>query len=40
MAEHILVVEDDRRIRDLLRRGLLFENYTVDSAEDGETALS
>jgi two-component system response regulator MprA len=39
MAEHILVVEDDRRIRDLLRRGLLFENYTVDSAEDGETAL-
>jgi len=39
MAEHILVVEDDRRIRDLLRRGLLFEGYTVDSAEDGETAL-
>ena len=39
MAERILVVEDDRRIRDLLRRGLLFESYTVDTAEDGETAL-
>jgi len=39
MTEHILVVEDDRRIRDLLRRGLIFEGYTVDTAEDGETAL-
>ena len=39
MAERILVVEDDRRIRDLLRRGLIFEGYSVDTAEDGETAL-
>ncbi|MFN2201360.1 MAG: response regulator transcription factor [Caldilineaceae bacterium] len=39
MAETILVVEDDRRIRDLLRRGLIFEGYTVVTAEDGETAL-
>jgi two-component system response regulator MprA len=39
MGERILVVEDDRRIRDLLRRGLLFENYQVDTAEDGESAL-
>ena len=39
MAEHILVVEDDRRIRDLLRRGLIFEGYSVDIAEDGETGL-
>jgi len=39
MAERILVVEDDRRIRDLLRRGLIFEGYTVDCAEDGESAL-
>ena len=31
MAERILVIEDDRRIRDLLRRGLLFENYIGDS---------
>lgn len=39
MTEHILIVEDDRRIRDMLRRGLIFEGYTVDVAEDGETAL-
>jgi len=39
MAERILVVEDDRRIRDLLRRGLIFEGYTVEAAEDGEGAL-
>lgn len=39
MAERVLVVEDDRRIRDLLRRGLIFEGYAVDTAEDGETAL-
>ena len=39
MAERILVVEDDRRIRDLLRRGLIFEGYTVDTAEDGESGL-
>ena len=39
MAERILVIEDDRRIRDLLRRGLIFEAYQVDTAEDGETGL-
>lgn len=39
MTERILVVEDDRRIRDLLRRGLIFEGYTVEAAEDGESAL-
>ena len=39
MAETILVVEDDRRIRDLLRRGLIFEGYQVETAEDGESAL-
>ena len=39
MAEHILIVEDDRRIRDLLRRGLIFEGYSVDAAENGEDAL-
>jgi two-component system response regulator MprA len=39
MAETILVVEDDRRIRDMLRRGLIFEGYMVEFAEDGETAL-
>lgn len=39
MSETILVVEDDRRIRDLLRRGLIFEGYNVETAEDGESAL-
>jgi two-component system, OmpR family, response regulator MprA len=38
-TETILVVEDDRRIRDLLRRGLIFEGYLVETAEDGESAL-
>jgi two-component system response regulator MprA len=39
MKEQILVVEDDRRIRDMLRRGLLFEGYVVETAENGEDAL-
>ena len=39
MKEQILVVEDDRRIRDMLRRTLVFEGYDVVAAEDGEEAL-
>ena len=39
MKERILVVEDDRRIRDMVRRGLIFEGYEVHSAENGEEAL-
>ena len=39
MAERILIVEDDRPIRDMLRRGLIFEGYTVETADDGEAAL-
>jgi DNA-binding response OmpR family regulator len=39
MAERILVVEDDPRMADLLRRGLIFEGYQVEQAGDGETAL-
>ena len=39
MSERILVVEDDRRIQNMLRRGLIFEGYSVDIAEDGEQAL-
>ena len=27
MPEHILVVEDDPQIADLLRRGLIYEGY-------------
>jgi two-component system response regulator MprA len=39
MAERILIAEDDVRIRNLLRRGLIFEGYTVDVAESGDVAL-
>lgn len=39
MKEQILIVEDDRRIRDMLRRTLIFEGYDVVAAEDGESAL-
>jgi two-component system response regulator MprA len=39
MNERILVVEDDRRIRDMVRRGLVFEGYEVFTAENGEEAL-
>lgn len=39
MNERILVVEDDQRLRDMLRRNLIFEGYAVDTAEDAETAF-
>lgn len=35
----ILVVEDEIKIAQLLRRGLLEEHYAVDIAKDGEEAL-
>jgi two-component system response regulator MprA len=35
----ILVVDDDPEIRSLLKRGLAYEGYTVDLAEDGQQAL-
>ena len=35
----ILVVDDDPKIRSVLSRGLRFEGYTVQVAEDGPTAL-
>lgn len=35
----ILIVEDEDKIANLLRRGLLEEHYTVDLARDGEEAL-
>lgn len=38
-AERILVIEDDSKIADLLRRGLIYEGYEVDVASDGETGL-
>ncbi len=39
MAERILVVEDEQKIASLLRRGLLYEGYTVDVAPNGESGL-
>jgi len=38
--EHILVIEDDPAIRDLLRRGLAYENYKVTVAADGASGLA
>ena len=35
----VLVVEDERRLAGILKRGLLEEGYAVDSAYDGEEAL-
>ena len=36
----ILVVDDDRSVRDALRRALTLGGYEVDAAEDGREALS
>ena len=35
----VLVVDDDRAVRDALRRALTLGGYEVQSAEDGEQAL-
>jgi DNA-binding response OmpR family regulator len=40
MAEHILVIEDEARIADLLRRGLTYEGFRVNVAGDGLTGLA
>ena len=40
MAEHILVIEDETRIADLLRRGLTYEGYRVSAAGDGLAGLA
>jgi two-component system, OmpR family, response regulator MprA len=40
MSERILIIEDETRIADLLRRGLLYENYEVEVAPDGEAGLT
>jgi two-component system response regulator MprA len=40
MAEKILVVEDDPKIADFLRRGLTYENFKVMVANNGEAGLS
>ena len=40
MPERILVIEDEAKIADFLRRGLIYEGYTVDVALDGERGLA
>ena len=40
MGGRILVVDDDRRLRDMLRRALESEGFAVDTAEDGGRALA
>src|SRR5919106_61566 len=39
-AGRVLVVDDDRRLRDMLRRALESEGFEIDSAEDGGRALA
>lgn len=39
MSAKILVIEDEERIRQFLQRGLSFEGYRVETAEDGQTGL-
>jgi two-component system response regulator MprA len=39
MAERILVIEDEPKIADFLRRGLTYEGFTVEVRFDGETGL-
>jgi two-component system response regulator MprA len=39
MAEHILIIEDEQRIADFLRRGLTYEGFQVDVRADGESGL-
>ncbi|AHD07242.1 response regulator transcription factor [Paenibacillus larvae] len=39
MREKILVVDDDEKITSMLRRGLAFEGYTVEVANDGSQGL-
>jgi DNA-binding response OmpR family regulator len=39
MAKKILVVEDDKFLRELIKRKLISENFEVGEAVDGEEAL-
>ena len=39
MAERILVIEDEARIAQFLKRGLIYEGYRVDVAHDGPSGL-
>jgi DNA-binding response OmpR family regulator len=39
-VERILIVEDEARIADFIRRGLVAEGFQVTVVGDGESALS
>ncbi|MBI5029316.1 MAG: response regulator transcription factor [Chloroflexi bacterium] len=39
MAERILVIEDEQKIADFLKRGLTYEGFQVDVRMDGESGL-
>ncbi len=39
MAEHILIIEDEQKIADFLRRGLTYEGMKVEVCPDGESGL-
>src|SRR5438105_4890392 len=39
MAARILVIDDDRKITDVLRRGLAYQGYTTQVAHGGEEGL-
>lgn len=39
MTARILIIEDEERIRQFLKRGLTYEKYVVDSANDGKEGL-
>ncbi|MGH3564198.1 MAG: response regulator, partial [Mycobacterium sp.] len=39
MATRVLVVDDDRAVRESLRRSLTFNGYAVSLASDGVEAL-
>jgi two-component system response regulator MprA len=39
MPERILVIEDEERIAQFLKRGLIYEGYRVDVAYDGSSGL-
>jgi two-component system response regulator MprA len=40
MTTRILLVDDDQKILSLLKRGLIYENFEVYTALDGETGLT
>ena len=40
MTKRILVIEDEERIAEFIKRGLTFEEYRVDLARDGQTGLA